>query len=154
MLMSFAVVTFQDSFKGAENFELKEAIFRESASPLLSIAKRHEGYQTLWCICYDLNDTAFLRNLMVCFMILIIYLIFLIIPLQNISVHFIPLAKVFSFKESNSESTINISCYKFLYIFLQTLVILSTNLKVFNLTCCQVLPYCLISCDLIFFTSS
>ncbi|ONK67430.1 uncharacterized protein A4U43_C06F20170 [Asparagus officinalis] len=60
----FTDAKYQDSCKGVENFELKEAIFREAASPLLSIAKRHEGYQTLWCICYDLNDTAFLRNLM------------------------------------------------------------------------------------------
>ncbi|KAJ0980117.1 hypothetical protein J5N97_008372 [Dioscorea zingiberensis] len=55
---------YQDTSKGVEDLELKEAIYRESSSPVLSIAKRHEGYQTLWLICYDLNDTGLLRNLM------------------------------------------------------------------------------------------
>lgn len=65
MLMSFVVSTFQDSCNGIEDLELKEAIFREVALPLLTIAKRHEGYQILWRICSDLNDAVLLRNLMV-----------------------------------------------------------------------------------------
>ncbi|KAF3597955.1 hypothetical protein DY000_02022092 [Brassica cretica] len=31
---------------------------------LLSVAKRHAGYKIMWKICYDLNDTGLLKNLM------------------------------------------------------------------------------------------
>ncbi|CAH2051524.1 unnamed protein product [Thlaspi arvense] len=41
-----------------------EDIFRNRCSNLLSIAKRHAGYKIMWRICYDLNDTGLLRNLM------------------------------------------------------------------------------------------
>lgn len=34
------------------------------SSNLLSIAKRHEGYQTMWSICCDLDDSELLRSLM------------------------------------------------------------------------------------------
>lgn len=34
-------------------------------SHLLSIARRHEGYQTLWDVSCDLNDSVLLRSLMV-----------------------------------------------------------------------------------------
>ncbi|KAF9589977.1 hypothetical protein IFM89_029714 [Coptis chinensis] len=44
--------------------ESKEDILRKYSLPLLSISKRHEGYETLWSICCDLNDSALLRNLM------------------------------------------------------------------------------------------
>lgn len=60
----FTESKYQDTCKGIDNPKLKEDIFRKVASPLLSIAKRHEGYQTLWQICYDLGDTTLLRNLM------------------------------------------------------------------------------------------
>ncbi|XP_077221980.1 nucleoporin, Nup133/Nup155-like protein isoform X2 [Tasmannia lanceolata] len=53
----------QDS-DGIDVVELKEASLRELSSPLLSIARRHEGYQTQWNICCDLNDTGLLRSLM------------------------------------------------------------------------------------------
>ncbi|XP_019084339.1 PREDICTED: nuclear pore complex protein NUP133-like isoform X1 [Camelina sativa] len=41
-----------------------EDIFRNRCSNLLSIAKRHAGYNIMWRICYDLNDTGLLKNLM------------------------------------------------------------------------------------------
>ncbi|PON80716.1 Nucleoporin [Parasponia andersonii] len=41
-----------------------EEILRKSCSQLLSIAKRHECYDSLWKICCDLNDSELLRNLM------------------------------------------------------------------------------------------
>lgn len=55
---------YQESRDGMENLDLKESIFREAISPILATAKRHEGYQTLWQICYDLDDSALLRSLM------------------------------------------------------------------------------------------
>ncbi|KAE8798149.1 Myb-like protein G [Hordeum vulgare] len=53
-----------ESREGNDNPDLKESIFREVTSPILATAKRHEGYQTLWQICYDISDTVLLRNLM------------------------------------------------------------------------------------------
>lgn len=44
--------------------EPNEEILRKHSSSLLAIAKRHEGYQTMWTICCDLNDSVLLRNLM------------------------------------------------------------------------------------------
>ncbi|VFQ93699.1 unnamed protein product [Cuscuta campestris] len=41
-----------------------EELFRKLSSGLFSIAKRHEGYQTLWNICTDLNDLNLLGTLM------------------------------------------------------------------------------------------
>ncbi|XP_062210429.1 nuclear pore complex protein NUP133-like isoform X2 [Phragmites australis] len=55
---------YQESREGTDNLDLKESIFREVTSPILATAKRHEGYQTLWQICYDLSDTGLLRSLM------------------------------------------------------------------------------------------
>lgn len=55
---------YQESREGNDNLDLKESIFREVTSPILATAKRHEGYQTLWQICYDISDTVLLRNLM------------------------------------------------------------------------------------------
>lgn len=46
------------------NGEQKEVILRELSSNLLSIARRHEAYQTLWNICCDLNDSTLLKELM------------------------------------------------------------------------------------------
>ncbi|KAG0496190.1 hypothetical protein HPP92_000881 [Vanilla planifolia] len=54
----------KDKYKGVEDFEAKEGIYRELYTPVLAIAKRHEGYQTLWRICYQLNDSGLLRSLM------------------------------------------------------------------------------------------
>ncbi|CAL5391045.1 unnamed protein product [Camellia sinensis] len=51
-----------DSSEGIE--EQSEANLRKLSLHLLSIAKRHEGYQTMWNICFDLNDSELLRNLM------------------------------------------------------------------------------------------
>lgn len=53
----------QGSSEGTE--EQNEEIFRKLSSDLLSIAKRHEGYQTLWNMCCDLNDSELLKSLMV-----------------------------------------------------------------------------------------
>ena len=61
--LSMAFLSLQDTREGAE--EQSDGILRELSSNLLSIAKRHEGYQTLWNICCDLNDSELLRNLMV-----------------------------------------------------------------------------------------
>ncbi|CAK7349111.1 unnamed protein product [Dovyalis caffra] len=44
--------------------EPDEEILRKLTSNLLSIAKRHEGYNTMWSICCDINDSVLLRNLM------------------------------------------------------------------------------------------
>lgn len=44
--------------------DAKEELLRRLSSGLLSIAKRHEGYLTLWNICNDLNDPQLLRDLM------------------------------------------------------------------------------------------
>lgn len=44
--------------------EQKLEIFGKLSSGLLSIAKRHEGYKTLWNVCCDLNNTELLKNLM------------------------------------------------------------------------------------------
>ncbi|XP_012081441.1 nuclear pore complex protein NUP133 isoform X2 [Jatropha curcas] len=44
--------------------EPNNEILRKLSSRLLSIAKRHEGYNTMWSICCDLNDSILLRNLM------------------------------------------------------------------------------------------
>uniref|UniRef100_A0ACD5WY74 Uncharacterized protein n=1 Tax=Avena sativa TaxID=4498 RepID=A0ACD5WY74_AVESA len=55
---------YQESREGNDNLDLKESIFREVTSSILATAKRHEGYQTLWQICYDISDTVLLRNLM------------------------------------------------------------------------------------------
>ncbi|KAK0588550.1 hypothetical protein LWI29_002498 [Acer saccharum] len=41
-----------------------EEILRKLSASLLSIAKRHEGYKTMWEICCDLDDSELLRNLM------------------------------------------------------------------------------------------
>nr|ACR34617.1 unknown [Zea mays] len=55
---------YQESRNGADKPDLKESILREVISPILATAKRHEGYQTLWQICYDLDDSGLLRSLM------------------------------------------------------------------------------------------
>ncbi|GAB2256855.1 hypothetical protein Droror1_Dr00022914 [Drosera rotundifolia] len=52
----------KDSMEEAQ--EEKELIFRRLSTNLLSTARRHEGYHTLWNICHDLNDTALLKNFM------------------------------------------------------------------------------------------
>ncbi|KAL6529854.1 hypothetical protein OROGR_015477 [Orobanche gracilis] len=47
-----------------ENEELNKDTLMTLSSKLLSIAKRHEGYQTMWNICSDLNDSELLQCLM------------------------------------------------------------------------------------------
>ncbi|KAJ4839202.1 hypothetical protein Tsubulata_048013 [Turnera subulata] len=44
--------------------ESDEECLRKLSSTLLSIAKTHEAYNTMWTICCDLNDSLLLRNLM------------------------------------------------------------------------------------------
>ncbi|KAH0867733.1 hypothetical protein HID58_074755, partial [Brassica napus] len=39
-------------------------VFINRPKNLLSVAKRHAGYKIMWKICYDLNDTGLLKNLM------------------------------------------------------------------------------------------
>lgn len=64
---------FQDSSCGTE--EQNGEILWQLSSSLLPIAKRHEGYQTLWSLCCDLNDLDLLRSLMVCKQITLFFLI-------------------------------------------------------------------------------
>ncbi|KAK3031989.1 hypothetical protein RJ639_036194 [Escallonia herrerae] len=52
----------QDLGEGTE--EQDGEVFGKLSSSLLSIARRHEGYQTLWNICCDVNDSKLLRKLM------------------------------------------------------------------------------------------
>ncbi|KAL6570478.1 hypothetical protein OROGR_000028 [Orobanche gracilis] len=58
----FVRAKLQDS--ADENEELNKDTLMTLSSKLLSIAKRHEGYQTMWNICSDLNDSELLRSLM------------------------------------------------------------------------------------------
>ncbi|KAL8264476.1 hypothetical protein R6Q59_022606 [Mikania micrantha] len=44
--------------------EQNKEIAQKLSSNLLAIAKRHEGYQTLWNICFDYNDMKLLGSLM------------------------------------------------------------------------------------------
>lgn len=66
----------QDSHEGTEDLNVE--LLRQLSSSLLPIAKRHEGYQTLWNICCDLNDLDLLRSLMVCKKMLYFVLLYLI----------------------------------------------------------------------------
>lgn len=54
---------FQDMSE--ETSEHKKELLMKFSSQLLSIAKRHECYNTLWKLCCGLNDSELLRNLMV-----------------------------------------------------------------------------------------
>ncbi|XP_019058284.1 PREDICTED: nuclear pore complex protein NUP133 isoform X2 [Tarenaya hassleriana] len=58
----FAEAGYQGIYE--RNESVGEDIIRKHCSNLLSIAKRHEGYKIMWRICFDLNDTMLLRNLM------------------------------------------------------------------------------------------
>ncbi|KAE8690154.1 NUP133 protein [Hibiscus syriacus] len=58
----FVEAGYQDLADNPE--ESQEEILKKLSSSLLSIAKRHEGYQTMWNICCDLNDSGLLKNLM------------------------------------------------------------------------------------------
>ncbi|KAI8558082.1 hypothetical protein RHMOL_Rhmol04G0061000 [Rhododendron molle] len=62
LVKSSVETSYQDLGEGNE--EQCELLLRELSSHLLSIAKQHEGYQTMWNICLDLKDTEVLRNLM------------------------------------------------------------------------------------------
>ncbi|KAF3786219.1 Nuclear pore complex protein [Nymphaea thermarum] len=55
---------YKDSCEGSEAPEMKDAILKEFSGHLIAIARRHAGYQTLWDISCDLNDTMLLRSLM------------------------------------------------------------------------------------------
>ncbi|KAK6155312.1 hypothetical protein DH2020_009560 [Rehmannia glutinosa] len=59
---NFVQAKLQDSAQ--ENEELNKDTLMTLSSKLLSIAKRHEGYQTMWSICCDLNDSELLQSLM------------------------------------------------------------------------------------------
>lgn len=65
-------LSFQDISE--ETSEHKKESLKKFSSQLLSMANRHECYNTLWKICCDLNDSELLRNLMVsvlCFKLLV-----------------------------------------------------------------------------------
>ncbi|XP_057528042.1 nuclear pore complex protein NUP133 isoform X1 [Amaranthus tricolor] len=59
-IKGFVNVRCQDS----DEKEQKELVLRELSSNLLSVARRHEAYRTLWNICCDLNDSTLLKELM------------------------------------------------------------------------------------------
>ncbi|KAL9144861.1 hypothetical protein ABFS82_13G003100 [Erythranthe guttata] len=59
---SFVQSKLQDS--AVENEEQNKDTLMKLSSKLLSIAKRHEGYQTMWSICCDLNHSELLQSLM------------------------------------------------------------------------------------------
>ncbi|GAV78363.1 Nucleoporin_C domain-containing protein/Nucleoporin_N domain-containing protein [Cephalotus follicularis] len=61
-IKSFVEADNQDMNEGIQ--EQNEEMLRKLSSSLLSIAKRHEGYKTMWEICCDLNDSVLLRKLM------------------------------------------------------------------------------------------
>lgn len=61
-VLTFVDPRFQGSSEGNE--EQNEEIFRKLSSDLLSVAKQHGGYQTMWKMCCDLNDSQLLKNLM------------------------------------------------------------------------------------------
>ncbi|XP_051140084.1 nuclear pore complex protein NUP133 isoform X2 [Andrographis paniculata] len=58
----FGTAKLQDLTK--ENKDQDKDLLMTFSSKLLSIARRHEGYQTMWGICSDLNDSELLRSLM------------------------------------------------------------------------------------------
>lgn len=57
----FVNARFEDS---VDEKEQKEVILRKLSSNLLSVARRHEAYPTLWNVCCDLNDSTLLKELM------------------------------------------------------------------------------------------
>ncbi|KAK3010502.1 hypothetical protein RJ639_011771 [Escallonia herrerae] len=59
---SFVDTRPQDLGEGTE--EQDGEVFQKLSSSLLSIARRHEGYQTQWNICCDVYDSELLRKLM------------------------------------------------------------------------------------------
>ncbi|PWA97689.1 nucleoporin, Nup133/Nup155-like protein [Artemisia annua] len=58
----FNETTYQGSSEVMEEHD--KEITQKLSSNLLAIAKRHEGYQTLWNLCFDHNDLELLRSLM------------------------------------------------------------------------------------------
>ncbi|XP_041992032.1 nuclear pore complex protein NUP133-like isoform X1 [Salvia splendens] len=59
---SFVEAKLKDSAE--ENKEQHNDTLMTLSSKLLSIAKRHEAYRTVWSICCDLDDSELLQNLM------------------------------------------------------------------------------------------
>ncbi|CAA3023884.1 nuclear pore complex NUP133 [Olea europaea subsp. europaea] len=59
---TFMEAKLQDSIESDE--VQNKNILRKLSARVLSIAKRHEGYQTMWSICSDLNDSELLQSLM------------------------------------------------------------------------------------------
>ena len=57
------VYLMQDLYEGTD--EQSEEGIRKFTSNLLTIAKRHGCYNTMWRICCDINDSELLRNIMV-----------------------------------------------------------------------------------------
>ncbi|KZV40723.1 hypothetical protein F511_22924 [Dorcoceras hygrometricum] len=60
-IILFFEATIQNS---TEQNKEQKVILTEVSSRLLSVAKRHGGYQTMWDICSNLNDSELLRTLM------------------------------------------------------------------------------------------
>eukprot|EP01018_Ginkgo_biloba_P017682 Gb_30615 [translate_table: standard] len=54
----------QEAGLGIEGEGQKQKMLRRLSPSLISLARRHAGYQTLWDICSDLNDIECLRSLM------------------------------------------------------------------------------------------
>lgn len=60
-IILFFEATIQDS---TEQNKEQKGVLTEVSSRLLSVAKRYEGYQTMWNICSNLNDSELLQTLM------------------------------------------------------------------------------------------
>lgn len=59
------IILFFEAIKeSTEQNQEQKGILTEVSSRLLSVAKRHESYQTMWNICSNLNDSELLRTLM------------------------------------------------------------------------------------------
>lgn len=62
LVKSITETRYQDLHKATE--EQRDVIFKEVSAHLMYIAKRNQGYQTMWNICCDVNDSELLKNLM------------------------------------------------------------------------------------------
>lgn len=63
LILDYSFFGLQNSAE--DNKEQHKDTLMTLSSKLLSIAKRHEAYQTMWSICCDLDDSELLQSLMV-----------------------------------------------------------------------------------------
>ncbi|KAH9328849.1 hypothetical protein KI387_000957, partial [Taxus chinensis] len=63
-LKDIAEAACQDVAAGDEREQRRQEMRRTHSQSLIMLARRHAGYQTLWDVCSDLRDMAYLRSLM------------------------------------------------------------------------------------------